>query len=223
MNNLKGICLASFLSLSSITANAEIITFGDLSTDSTYNIIADTEIGREYLRFNTANLSYEETISEIESGGDYEGWSIADSIISDDFLNGLLSKDGGNACLLTVRSCGTISGWFDGALGDTWDVNYDNYLYISDTPGHVATIDFLANGSIIKYGTWTTFSNGDNYAIDYLLYRENTLHLGGFNINAAKNNLVSDSVSVPEPATIGMFLLTLAGISLRKKRSEKLF
>lgn len=89
MNNLNKIVLTSVLTLSSAFANASIITFGDLSTDVAYDIIADTERGREYLRFDKLSTTYAETITSISSGGIYEGWSVANSDISDDFINAL--------------------------------------------------------------------------------------------------------------------------------------
>ena len=79
---------AALLSLSG-AAQGAIFTYGNLTTDDATDIIADTVTGRQYLRFDTFNLTYADTVA---AGGTYEGWSIADSTISDDFIEGLFGS-----------------------------------------------------------------------------------------------------------------------------------
>lgn len=75
-------------------AQASVVTFSYLSTNANYDVIADMERGREYLRFNTFDLTYAQAVAATQVGGQYEGWSIASSDISDDFINALFSRSG---------------------------------------------------------------------------------------------------------------------------------
>jgi hypothetical protein len=215
MNNLNKIALESVLAISSISANAEIITHGNLSTDAAYNVIADTEIGREYLRFDTFDLSYAQTIAATNTGGIYEGWAIAYLNIANEFISGITS------------GTGQLSGWNDGDFGASYDsVVYDMFTFI---PTYGATwagrVTLEANG-ISSADNWTFMGNADSYNIsqgtpvNLLMYRENEAHLGGFNEYAAANNIVG--ASVPLPATLGFFGMALAGLLARKKINNKI-
>ncbi len=94
---LKEITKGLLLLVLAGAAQAEIVTFGDLSTDQNYHIIADTEMGREYLRLDTFSLTYEQTVASTQVGGSYEGWSIADSSIAADFVSAAFAPSG-TAC-----------------------------------------------------------------------------------------------------------------------------
>lgn len=74
---------------------------------------------------------------------------------------------------------------------------------------------------MLGYDGWSNTAKADTYSgFNALLYRENTLHIGGFNANAAANNLTSNSTSVSVPATLGLFGLALAGFGLSRKKDQ---
>ena len=76
------------------TANAQVVTFGSLSSidDGVNEIITDSLNDYEWLRWDElAHLNYEETRLAIGSGGAYEGWSIATHVEAQLFTDALLS------------------------------------------------------------------------------------------------------------------------------------
>ena len=211
MNLLKKILLAATVALSSAAANAEIITFGDLSTDAAYDVIADTAIGREYLRFDTFDLTYAQTVAATNVGGIYEGWKIADLNIANQFVSGITS------------GTGQLSGWNDGVFGASYDdVAYDMFTFIptyGPSWGGRVTID--ANGISLAdnytfMGNWDAYNIPQGTPVNLLVYRENEAHLGGFNEYAAANNIVGGA-SVPIPASVGLLAMAMFGFSVRRK------
>lgn len=219
---------SSLIAINSFGANAGVLTFGELSTDSNHNIIADTVIGREYLRFDSYSLTYAQIIEETRSGGLYEGWSIADASISDAFINAAIFPDELGRCSVGEEVygeyCGKILGWVDGSFGSNWNQYKDHYVYLSDFEHEVGQTVISSNGQVVDYDSWSSISAVDsNPALNFLMYRENTLHVGGFNLNAVINNTVEAGVvAVPEPASIAIFGLSILGMAgIRKRKKNK--
>lgn len=214
---------ALLLSMSNV-AQAEVITFGDLSTDAQYNVIADTVKGREYLRFDAFDMTYAQTVVATSAGGIYEDWSIADSYISDDFVNALFSQNTGNPCIVNVESsaiyCGALSNWSDGLLGNSYTNSTDYFYYINSySPTNAGYVEIRSDGSVTQTDIWSSASSGDQYNINFLLYRENSAHLGAYNINAAANNIVGNgnSASVPLPASGGLLAMAMGLFGFMRK------
>jgi hypothetical protein len=210
----------ALLGLTVSTANAAIVTYGNLTSDDATDFITDTMTGRQYKRFDTINLTYADTLVEVASGGDYEGWSIADSGISDDFIEGLFA--GATACSGAVSLgtvCGILSGWSDGDLGQNYDPDFDFYAYISsfDTPGQaelaIGLTEFRGPSvsllpAVRDFDDWGTISDYDNF------YSE------GFSATPVGLLLYKDVSAVPVPAAVWLFgtaLIGLVGFSKRRK------
>ncbi len=205
--------------LNSSTAIAGMIySFGDLSTDVDGSVITNTVTGRQYLRFDSFNLTYAETLQAVDSGGIYSSWSIADSGINDDFINAAFGQQGENPCSTgadyALENCGTLSGWQDGAFGASYVGNLDYYAYLSTVgrtgPGGTNPIgitEFAASGRVSEYEAWSSIANLDsNFSprpINLLLYRE------------------ASDIEVPEPATLFLLTFALFGLAVRKIRQPR--
>lgn len=237
MKILKKVFVAGTLVLASLAAQAEIVTFGNLTSDSDYDIIADTVMGREYLRFDTFDFTYAQTVAAIQIGGQYEGWSIADSDISDNFINALFSQNGENSCSTGLMEsygelCGSLSGWVKGNLGESYLTHEgDHYAYLSthESEGRVSQeigLGYITkNGEVRDYDDWLsidyldTFNSASGQPINLLLYRDNSSHIGGFDMDAVINNIVA-SASVPLPASLGLLGLSMVGFGFRRKETN---
>ena len=196
----------------SASVNATTYTYGNLTSDDTTNFIADTVTGREYLRFDTLNMSYADTVAAIGTGGLYDGWSIANSDIADDFYSAILGG-GSTPCSGATQYgtlCGSLTGWVDGVFGASYyDYNdYFYYLSTNTTPDFSTQQDVglahIYSGGIIDNDDWGSFSNSDYYNIDFLLYNDDGL---------------SAPSTVPVPAAAWLFgsaLLGFFGFSRRK-------
>jgi hypothetical protein len=57
--------MASALMISSLSVSAEILTYGNLQTDTEGSIIADIVEGREYMRFDEFDLIYQQTLGAV--------------------------------------------------------------------------------------------------------------------------------------------------------------
>lgn len=234
MNKFKKMVLVSVLALSSVAVNAQVITYGNLSTDAAYNIIADTDMGREYMRFDEFDMTYDETVTATSVGGIYEDWSIANSSISDDFINAMFSQHGENACStgneVSGELCGYLAGWTSSDFGFSFAPTLDYYAYLSGNEDPIGLLSISSLGKVNDYeGSAVTIAVMDSYSyagngspLNLLIYRENTLHIGGFNINAAENNItnLNEASSVPAPATLGLLGLVMAGLSFRRNKNR---
>ncbi len=210
----RAITVATTLVLSG-SLNAAIITHGNLISDDTTDFITDSITNRQYMRFDTFDLSYTETLAAVNVGGIYEGWSIADSTIADDFFRAALAPKA-NACDGAVSfgtSCGIMSSWNNGDFGDSYDAVEDYFWYISsyETPFRnafdlgIAHIDL--DGRIREKDDWRSFTSADTFTV-----------ANGNSINAL---LFREAMVVPVPAAVWLFgsgLLGLAAIARRKKQ-----
>jgi hypothetical protein len=206
----------ALLGLSVSSAHAAIVTYGNLTSDDATDFITDTVTGRQYSRFDTFNLSYADTVAAVGSGGAYEGWSIADSVISDQFIEGLFG--GATPCSGAQQGgtiCGTLAGWSDGDLGSSYNDSIDYYAFIStlDTPGKqelpFGILEIYTSGSVKDYDDWGDISNLDQFAP------------GGSSPNALDLLIYKDVSAVPVPAAVWLFGTALIGLVGFGKRKSK--
>ena len=210
---IKSISIAAttciFLSTS---VNAAIITHGNLTTNDATNYITDTTTSRMYSRFDSFNLSYADTLTAIDTGGLFEGWSIATSDIADDFINAAFGAPSLCSTSTSINLCGTISGYNNGDFGDSHASIYDMFVYLNTPNGtsDVGLVQFSsADGGVIKQEEWATHDSRD------FTYVED--HTFGQNIDLL---LYKDVAVVPVPAAVWLFgsgLLGLVGVARRKK------
>ena len=215
MNIKQILLLATTLPLTS-TASAAIITYGNLTSDNTTNYIEDTVTGRQYLRFDTFDLSYTAVVTATSTGGIYADWNIATSVIADEFASAILgvSSTPCSGSMVYGTLCGVTGTWTDGAFGNSYDWNNDYFAFDSTqtTPAYgsgqeVGLMRIGSNGYIYKYDDWGPRTSLDGYygtsSINLLLYRD-------------------DPVSpIPVPAAAWLFgsgLLGLIGVARRKTR-----
>ena len=217
MKYLKIVLPVMLLALSA-TVSATTVTHGNLTSDDTTNFIKDTVTGREYLRFDTFDLTYADTFAAVDTGGTYEGWSIATSDTADEFYAAILGVGSTPCSGATAYGtiCGTVSGWADGDFGQS-NTTSDNFWYLSTntTPNHiqrgVGLSDISSNGTLLDYDDWAPHVKADIHTvsrgapINALLYREGT---------------VPSPVPVPAAAWLfGSALLGFFGVARRKTRA----
>lgn len=208
----KKLLLASSMLVFSANVNAALITQGALVWDDTTNIITNTQSNVEYLSFNVlADLNYAETLAVLgtQDGG---GWSIAASVDSGNFAAALLNPaapvcdyDGTNVGATSI--CGSLTGWYDGKLGDNFNGLLDTILFLDD----LNEADYVSIGSL-----------GDVELFD------STIALSDINFSTTGGSpntaswLVTRPTAVPVPAAVYLFgsgLLGLIGVARRKARA----
>jgi hypothetical protein len=202
---IAGVC--SIAAMSSMSAFATVVAVGDLTTDTATHITTDSKTGRSYTRFDAFDLTYAQTVTAIAPGSAWAGWSIATAVVSDQFIASALGVKT-TPCTGQVSygtACGTIKNWSDGKLGASFDTSYDYYSFINSKGGEGLT-EISLGGAVRDYENWSTtsltLSDGykGSYSINYLLYND------------------ALTSAVPEPMTLSLFGLGLAGLCLSKRR-----
>lgn len=195
--------LAVLFCVSFAHSSQAAITIGSLTYDSDINaeVISDSLNNLEWLRGNIlADLTYEQTLAAISTGGVYEGWSIAHNDEAQLFTDALL---GSNACnIANTAYCfigsdvGTTEYYgYAALLGDSYfpdtstatfrEINYGMFLSDNGFDKEVGLIHYQEEYSIasnvLKKNEWRSIAASDAYSasgsqywrpISWMLYRD---------------------------------------------------
>jgi len=187
-------------------ANSGIITHGYLTTDDASNYITDTNTGRLYTRFDAFDWTVAQTLTAIESDGEFEGWNVMTSTQADEFIAAALGRATTSCHTSNFGTiCGGISGWSDGDFGASFDHNEDYFGFIDLKAGErgyaVGEIGYFSGNSIRRHDNWGYEATMDGYnsshAINLTLYKD-------------------IKMDVPEPSTLAIFALGLMGLASRR-------
>jgi hypothetical protein len=194
--------------LMTTSTNAAVITVGNIITVDTTNYMENINTGRLYSRLDaTIGRTYEQlTTVDILSGGNWEGWSIATSQVSDDLISALLGVS--SPCSGAVENgstCGNMTDGIRSVLGVDGGDRYWVYLSTFDTPsfdendlGYV----FLLSEGIYDYD--------DHISIEQLTEAQSSYEITNLSY------LMYKDVVVTEPSTFAILALGFMGIAVRQ-------
>ena len=218
IRNITQIFIAVTLTLFGMYAHSTTIISGSMFRVDGSRIIVDSLNNREWLGWDVVrDYSYAQTVEAVKQGGDFSGFSLADNVDAQLFVDALV---GLNACTATqpdwVPTCFTgehpeweplvgesyLESRSSGSPGDHEAVKFLNWTGgagILDVLVHDISPDTLSKGNL-----WTTIPDSDNFvgseSFGWLLFRERP-------------------ATVPEPASILLVLVgVLALLMLRRHR-----
>jgi hypothetical protein len=227
MNNLKKIALASVLALSSVAANAELIST-DLLVDGDSRATLDTVSGLEWLdSIYTLGKSVTDVQMLLETT--YEGWRLPTSdevktlftnnlsyVNSDDVNYDIWIKSSIN--LQESESFVSKMGW----TTHTESVHSRESLFVNNGSVWRANVTSqpLSGYSNAFLGNYTNDLNIKQYNLSIFLVSDGGTTLSSINdptLNINNANAPINNASVPIPATLGLLGLAMTGMSFRRK------
>jgi hypothetical protein len=197
-------------------AQATPVSIGALSSndDGSTTLIEDTLNNREWLRWDTSKtMNYAQTLAAIGAGGALAGFHIANNADAQQFVLALHGSVG-NCDLSNNAYCATDApANYVGLVGDSYVTGVLDYVwFLSDNSAGVDVgLIELSSSSILKYNEWAAVANADYWStsagnansIGWLLYRDSS----------------DTGNKVPEPASIALTLLALAGAAAARRRA----
>jgi len=214
--NYKKIAAVSILALGAMPANSAIITHGYLTTDDTTNYITDTNSGRMYTRFDVnGTVKGQDGVRHVSDT--FEGWSIATSEVADDFFASMLGLNASTCedkrdSNINAAVCGTITGWNDGDFGASYDSIVDYFAYSDNLVNPSSGVHI---GEISPSGGSSSLIMNEDVPLSIQVSTAHTSHFLLY-----KDSPTSTPEQVPEPATLSLLTLGLAGLSFTRKQKK---
>ena len=214
---VRTIGLLAFVSSSCV--NATEITINKLTSndDGSTDVIVDTLNNREWLRFDVLDhLTYQQTVDAIITGA-YIGWEIADHNDAAAFL----TAAGATGGCIDASSPGHFTGCAPTDINNYWIA----LTGVNNSQADEAWAWFLANpNSLFETGFINVFMIDADIAWSsgYDITGTDAWAGGTASANNDIGWLLYREVPVPEPATLALMGLGLAGIGYRRKKASSL-
>ena len=203
-------------------AVASLVELGNLQFENTGSTIVGSD-NYTYSSLNQTGLVYGQLLDTFEDvNSDWFGYSIATQVDAHRFAGDMLG--GGSNCSIANSSanqtCGDISSWYDGMLGNANSTSDDYFAYINDInivePYPVAAqvgLFFVGNSSQTLYSRrdW-----GGTYEADQLVD-----HFSGNYMNYLLVKGGADVSPVPAPPAIYLLVTGLLGLGAIRRKQKK--
>ena len=207
-----------------VPAYAGLILIGSLSSndDGSTEVITDSLNNYEWLRWDrVADLTYAQTLSAISVGGAYEGWQIAGNLEAQRFVDALIGSpngctvSGSGYCLSTTTLLGFSSLVGDSYMVDSMSVQTNWAWFLTDVAPDTAGFLSLSG----QFSTGTGSGGSSVYKNnDYLPISTTDIYAAG-GINADKPVGWLLYRTVPEPTTLALMGIGLAGIGYMRRKT----